>query len=88
MTAVNEAARHNHVDIIRYLIRRGANIEAKTLEGFNALHIAAYHGQLKSIEVLIELGAKIEEKDDYARKALFIASREKPCRRCTTAIGP
>ncbi|MCJ1383045.1 hypothetical protein MMC17_006158 [Xylographa soralifera] len=73
-TPVIEAARHNHVDIIRYLIRRGAKIEAKTLEGFNALHIAAYHSQLKSMEVLIELGANIEEKDDYTRTALFIAS--------------
>ena len=74
-TPVIEAARQNHAEIIRYLVRHGrANIEAKTLEGFNALHVAAYHGQMKSLEMLVELGADIEKKDDSTRTALFMAS--------------
>ena len=73
-TPVIEAARQNHAEIIKHLFRHGANIEAKTLEGFNALHIAAYHGQIKSMEILVELGAEIEKKDDSTQTALFIAS--------------
>ncbi|KAL8834089.1 MAG: hypothetical protein Q9170_003925 [Blastenia crenularia] len=73
-TPVIEAARKNHATIIRHLVRHGANIEAKTLAGFPALHIAAYHGQLRSLEVLVELGANIEKKDDSTHTALFMAS--------------
>ena len=73
-TPVIEAARQNHAGIIKYLVRNGADIEAKTLRGFNALHIAAYHGQMKAVEVLVELGANIEKKDDSTHTALFMAS--------------
>ena len=74
LTPVIEAARQNHAGIIEYLVRNGADIEAKTLTGFNALHVAAYHGQMKAVEVLVELGANIEKKDDSTHTALFMAS--------------
>ena len=73
-TPVIEAARQNHAEIISYLAHYSANTEAKTLNGFNALHIAAYHGQMKSMEVLVGLGADIEKKDNSAHTALFMAS--------------
>ena len=73
-TPVIEAARQNYAEIIEELLRNGADIEAKTLSGSNALHVAAYHGQKKAVEVLVEHGADIEEKDDSTRTALFMAS--------------
>ena len=73
-TPMIEAARKNHAEIIRYLLRNGANVEAQNLDGFNALHIAAYHGQLKSVECLVELGANVEKKDKSTQTALFMAS--------------
>ena len=73
-TPIIEAARKNHAEIIRYLFRNGANIEAQNLDGFNALHIAAYNGQLKSVECLVDLGANIEKKDNSTQTALFMAA--------------
>lgn len=73
-TPVIEAARQNHAEIIKYLEGNGADIEAKTLAGFNALHVAAYHGQMKAVRVLVELGVNIEKKDDSTHTALFMAS--------------
>ena len=73
-TPVIEAARRNHAEIIRHLIRNKANIEAKTSAGQTALHIAAYHGQMKSIETLVELGPNIERRDEASHTALFMAA--------------
>ena len=73
-TPVIEAARQNHAEIINYLVGKGADIEAKTLAGFDALHVAAYHGHMKAMKVLVELGVNIEKKDDSTHTALFMAS--------------
>ncbi|KAG8525642.1 uncharacterized protein KY384_000402 [Bacidia gigantensis] len=73
-TPMIEAARQNHAKIIRYLSANGANVEAKTLAGYNALHIAAYHGQVKALDALVDVGALLEAKDDHTHTPLFMAS--------------
>ena len=76
-TPVIEAARRNHAEIIRHLIRNKADIEAKTGAGQTALHIAAHYGQMKPIETLVELGANIEKRDEGSCTALFLATWKK-----------
>ena len=69
-----EVARRNHAEIIRYLVRNKADIEARTLNGRNALYIAASYGHIKPMEVLVELGANVEGKDDSSQTPLFRAT--------------
>ena len=73
-TPIIEAAGQNHVEIIKYLKRNGADIEVKNLAGLNALHTAAENGHVKSLEVLVKLGANIDKRTDNTSTALFLAS--------------
>lgn len=55
--ALNYAAINNRVDAIRFLLARGASIEATNITGFTALHHAAEYGSLDAARVLLAAGA-------------------------------
>ena len=47
------------IKIVKYLAKKGANVHAKSLTGWNGLHIAARGGRSKMIPVLVNLGLDI-----------------------------
>ena len=55
--ALNYAALNNRANAIRFLLARGASIEATNLTGFTALHHAAEAGSLEAARVLLAAGA-------------------------------
>ena len=55
--ALNWAAINNRADAIRFLLARGAQIEATNFTGFTALHHAAEYGSLDATRVLLAAGA-------------------------------
>ena len=73
-TPMIEAARRNHADIIRFLRKHKADIEAKNDIGYTAMHTAAYYGHIKTMDTLLELGANIERRVDYGFTALYAAA--------------
>jgi ankyrin repeat protein len=61
-TPVMEAAYNGHEKCVRFLARRGADLEAKDDEGLTAAALAAQQGHVLCLQVLAEQGACLLEK--------------------------
>ncbi|RKY12425.1 MAG: hypothetical protein DRP65_01275 [Planctomycetota bacterium] len=62
VTALHEAARKGNIEIARYLLQNGADINSKNYNGLTPLHIAAYCGENIIVNTLIAEGAKVNAK--------------------------
>jgi ankyrin repeat protein len=58
-TALMWATAERHPDIVALLIRHGAGLEARTRQGFTALHFAAREGELESARLLLDAGTDV-----------------------------
>lgn len=76
-TALHYAARAGHVGeaTARFLLARGADAGAKTVDGAAPLHLAALYNQARMIGVLVEGGAAIDAVDAGRVTALQYARR-------------
>lgn len=63
-------------DVIRLLIRVGADVNAQDVSGQTALHTAAQAGDLDMVRLLMSKKAKINVKNDEGRSALDFACGE------------
>jgi len=61
---INKAVEGKSVDIALLLIKRGANVNAKSKNGSTPLHLASYYGFKNLAEVLIQNGADVKIKTD------------------------
>ena len=57
LTPLHVAAHHGHVLIVKYLIRRGAQVDAVDSKGWTALHHAASRGRHEVCQTLLSLGS-------------------------------
>ena len=55
-SALIVATLHNHVEIAEYLIRKKAEVNARTNKGYSSLHVAAKNGFTTITELLIDKG--------------------------------
>ena len=69
-TALHYAANHGWNATAELLLRRGADVHAKTNWGSSALHYAAKSGHLRICEVLLAAGADAFDKDMIGHNAL------------------
>ena len=53
--------------LVRFLVERGADVNAATAEGSSVLHIAAESASAQTVRTLIELGAWTTTRDDQGR---------------------
>ncbi|XP_070570370.1 serine/threonine-protein phosphatase 6 regulatory ankyrin repeat subunit B-like isoform X2 [Ptychodera flava] len=77
-TPLHWAAGEGNMDIVRLLLKSGANINARTSEtGLTPLHQAAISGHSETIEFLLLNGAVIEAKDKKdGQTALHLAASQ------------
>jgi len=63
--------------VVKALLEAGANVNARTLEGFQstALHLAAGATQELAVRLLVELGADVTSEDKYQATPLHRAAR-------------
>ncbi len=62
VTALHEASRKGNIEIVRYLLQKGADIHLKNYNGLSPLHIAAYCGENEIVRTLIAAGADVNAK--------------------------
>ena len=65
-----EACASGHTAIADYLLRAGAQIDAKGGEGMTGLHHAAWHCHLTAVRLLLARGAPTEATNDYGGTVL------------------
>ena len=69
------AAEHNKVGLAKYLLDRGAKIEARDSEKWTPLHLAAWNDSQAVAEFLLDRGADYEARDKWQRTPLHLAAR-------------
>ena len=57
---------------VAFLIDHGADINAKTAQGYTALIYASRDGFLKTVEHLITNGAEVDAQTDFGYTALMV----------------
>jgi ankyrin repeat protein len=73
-SALMKAAEIGNVDMIRMLIRAGADIDQADKEGYTALMVAARFGQVDAVKVLLLLGANTLLTNQYGNDAAKLAA--------------
>lgn len=68
------AARFNVVDVVEFLVERGASLEYEDDMGFTALHHAAMGGKSENILRLIEFGCKASKVNYHKSSAIHLAA--------------
>ncbi|GAB5356268.1 hypothetical protein AAMO2058_000275900 [Amorphochlora amoebiformis] len=62
-TALHYAARSGKYIIVLFLIRNGANLDAKSKKDWTPLHLACYQGHYEIADILLQSGADPDVKD-------------------------
>ncbi len=74
-TALHEAAIKGYLDIVRWLIGNGADVNVENSDGGDtALHLAALHGHTDVVKVLIWNGADLNDKHNGYTALHYAAS--------------
>jgi len=72
---LQEAAASGKINVIKYLVSNGANVNVGVEHlGRTPLHNAAAHGQFETVKYLISIGADVNAKRDNNRTPLFEAT--------------
>ena len=74
LTPLQIACLHGERVIIQYLLKRGADIEARTENNWTPLHLAFSNGDQDVVNLLLDRGASIDAKTKDDLTALHLAS--------------
>lgn len=72
-TPLRWAAEQGHIDLVRFLLDRGADVEERSGEGETALMRAAWMGHGPVVRLLLERGADVEAASDLGWQAIDYA---------------
>ena len=62
-TALMKAAYHNRTDVVRYLLKKRANVDKQNRDSRVALHYACLYNSTDVIKILVQHGARTDIKD-------------------------
>jgi ankyrin repeat protein len=75
-TPLHLAAAAGHLEIVRWLIGRGAEIDARTAQMSTPLMHASLSGKTEIVRLLIAKGANLGARDSYQRTAFILVARD------------
>lgn len=73
-TPLHRASYSGHRDCVKYLLKYGANIEAKTSEDWTPLHCAVRWNNIVVAEYLVNVGANVNAKSNGGNTPLHIVA--------------
>ena len=73
-TLLINAASYERLAVLKFLIEKGANINAVDNYGYTALHMASDHNDVKIASALLESGAEVNIRDMNGNTPLIISS--------------
>ena len=73
-TCLMIAANDGHLDICRLLIDKGAQVNAKDINGWTPLHLASWEGRIEIVRLLCDHVADIEARDEDGMRPLHLAA--------------
>ena len=76
-TPLHLACRGTHMDVVDFLLEKGAVVDLKDHGGHSPLHHAAMSDRDKAAAALLTKGANVELRDDYSRTPLLLCARER-----------
>ena len=72
-TPLYRAAGFGRLEVVKYLVTKGANTECATIEDVTPLYIASQQGYIEVVKFLVENGANIEAPQKDSARPLYIA---------------
>jgi len=85
-SALDLVAMGGHVNMLKRLIRNGADVTAADRKDNTALHHAAYWSRTTAIRVLVQAGANVDARDSDGQTPLHRASRRPAVRTADTLL--
>jgi YVTN family beta-propeller protein len=73
-TPLSNASLHGHLDIAKYLIQRGAKVEATNSDGNTPLHVAAFLCRSEIVQLLLDKGGSAVTKNGRGETPIDVVS--------------
>ena len=77
MSLIHYAAQGGNIEVFRYLIEQGADVDIESYTKWTALHMAAKYGKVEMMTFLLENGStKLEAKNMNGHAPIHLAIQE------------
>ncbi len=76
LAVINSAAASGNAELVKMLLREGANPDAQQEGGFTALHAAAQHNNAEMVRALLDSGADVSIRTNDGKVAAEMAGPE------------
>ena len=73
VTPLHEAVGEQHLDAVRFLIKKGANVSEQDDNGLSSIHIACREKNVDLVQELFAAGAKVNVKDNRGASPLQVS---------------
>ncbi|MFP6855173.1 MAG: ankyrin repeat domain-containing protein, partial [Opitutales bacterium] len=74
-TPLHFAARKGHVDMVRYILEKGIDVDARDSSGRTPLYAACWSGQPNVVQALLEQNASVDVANANGATPVMVASR-------------
>ena len=87
-TPLHISAIKGNLEIIKYLISKGVNVNCRSKNGFTPLHIAVINGHLDIVKYLVSCGAEINSITQSRQTPFLFSSLNRKCYQYIKSLNP